>query len=48
MSRPYRRPRRTPPARPIAPESPGGPALLIAAAGWTPFVDAVKSGALSA
>ncbi|MFG3406743.1 DUF397 domain-containing protein [Streptomyces sp. NPDC048142] len=27
---------------------PGGPALLIPAAGWTSFVDAVKSGALSA
>ncbi|MFH9298768.1 DUF397 domain-containing protein [Streptomyces sp. NPDC017520] len=27
---------------------PGGPALLIPAAGWASFVDAVKSGALSA
>ncbi|MFD4177662.1 DUF397 domain-containing protein [Streptomyces anulatus] len=27
---------------------PGGPALLIPAAGWTSFVDAVKCGALSA
>ncbi|MEU5233135.1 DUF397 domain-containing protein [Streptomyces anulatus] len=27
---------------------PGGPALLIPAAGWTSFVDAVKRGALSA
>ncbi|MFD6589043.1 DUF397 domain-containing protein [Streptomyces anulatus] len=27
---------------------PGGPALLIAAVGWTSFVDAVKRGALSA
>ncbi|WNF27171.1 DUF397 domain-containing protein [Streptomyces sp. C11-1] len=26
---------------------PGGPALLIPAAGWTSFVDAVKGGALS-
>ncbi|MCQ1578871.1 DUF397 domain-containing protein [Streptomyces parvus] len=27
---------------------PGGPALLIPAAGWTSFVDAVKRGAFSA
>ncbi|MFJ1802795.1 DUF397 domain-containing protein [Streptomyces sp. NPDC088180] len=27
---------------------PGGPALLIPAAGWAVFVDAVKRGALSA
>ncbi|MFH8690893.1 DUF397 domain-containing protein [Streptomyces anulatus] len=27
---------------------PGGPALLIPAAGWTSFVDAVKRGALPA
>ncbi|MFY0515347.1 DUF397 domain-containing protein [Streptomyces anulatus] len=27
---------------------PGGPALLIPAAGWTSFVDAVKGGAFSA
>ncbi|WP_405928571.1 DUF397 domain-containing protein [Streptomyces griseus] len=27
---------------------PGGPALLIPAAGWASFVDAVKRGALSA
>ncbi|WP_097970716.1 DUF397 domain-containing protein [Streptomyces sp. gb14] len=27
---------------------PGGPALLIPAAGWTSFVDAVKRGTLSA
>ncbi|MFI1221555.1 MULTISPECIES: DUF397 domain-containing protein [unclassified Streptomyces] len=27
---------------------PGGPALIVPAAGWTSFVDAVKSGALSA
>ncbi|GAB2930433.1 MULTISPECIES: DUF397 domain-containing protein [unclassified Streptomyces] len=27
---------------------PGGPTLLIPAAGWTSFVDAVKRGALSA
>ncbi|WP_217228246.1 DUF397 domain-containing protein [Streptomyces anulatus] len=27
---------------------PGGPSLLIPAAGWTSFVDAVKRGALSA
>ncbi|MGW6285507.1 DUF397 domain-containing protein [Streptomyces sp. NPDC055107] len=27
---------------------PGGPALLIPAAGWAVFVDAVKCGALSA
>ncbi|MFE3379079.1 DUF397 domain-containing protein [Streptomyces anulatus] len=27
---------------------PGGPALLVPAAGWSSFVDAVKRGALSA
>ncbi|MEI7035104.1 DUF397 domain-containing protein [Streptomyces pratensis] len=27
---------------------PGGPALLVPAAGWTSFVDAVKGGAFSA